>query len=174
MNAGKQRQQHIRSTPSLHTTEQNSAKEAVRNQPWRRRPGGVGWGKSWLDSCLPLVIWRKRSRRVVRSPPSSSPASLQSQQAAGGWVSLWGEGSDAQPRHWRAMPYPVQYCGEWWDARSDAGPSPLAASTGCKELTARAVLCVRGCQGNSAAELGPKGWGPDLFFLYSEHQLWPS
>lgn len=46
------------------------------------------------------------------------------------------------------------------------GASPLAASAGCKELTATAALRARGCQGNFTAELGPKRWGPDLFFLF--------
>ena len=97
MNEGKQ--QRICSVPPSHTTEENRAKEHGGSQePALEKKGWVGRTKANLNSCLHLVSRHKRSGWVACQPTSSPWPSLQSQQAAGGWVPLRGEGSRAQPQ----------------------------------------------------------------------------
>lgn len=188
MNAGKQRRQHTRSTPSSHTTEQNSTTElggsrepALEKEAWAGRmrgdldltpacpwllgtrgPGGWSVSPRPLPEhlCSPSRLLGDESlfgvRAAAPSPDTVGPCRVPC--SAAGSRGLWGA---------------VGGCGE------HRGASPLAASAGCKELTATAALRVRGCQGNFTAELGPKRWGPDLFFSFfplfffprSEHQL---
>lgn len=75
---------------------------------------------------------------MVHQPPSSSRASLQSQQAAGGRVPLWGEGSGPQSRHCRAVPCPVQRCGEPWGAAgSTVGPPRWLPALAVRSLQPR-------------------------------------